>query len=93
MHGGQERATPVWRRQSQPRTGLPTAITTQNTEPQGLPGHLRAEQTQGFISQTRKRRLRATGPPHSTHREVAEPRKEPRLLKMPELGLPWWFSG
>ena len=58
MHGGQERETPVWLRQSQPRTGLPTAITTQSTEPLGLPGHLRAEQTQGFISQTRKRRLR-----------------------------------
>ena len=58
MHRGQEMATPVWRRQSQPRTGLPTAITTQNAEPLGLPHHLSARQTQGFISQTRKRRLR-----------------------------------
>ena len=46
MHGGRERETPVWLRQSQPRTGLPTAVTTQSTEPLGLPGHLRAEQTQ-----------------------------------------------
>lgn len=62
------------------RTSLPTVTTTQNTEPLGLPG-LRAEQTQGFISQTRKRRLREGEALPTAHTGKWQS-QEPRLLKM-----------